>query len=107
MIDEMKVINLFGRENHIFKKPLKTQKGLFDDYEGFVDKFKPKLTTDDCYTPPAVYDCIVDYVRENCDIEGAAIVARKLNRHFAGCDLNPEYVGIAERRLRNEIGLFV
>lgn len=24
----------------------------FYDYEGFVDKFKPKRTTDDCYTPP-------------------------------------------------------
>lgn len=28
-----------------------------------------------------------------------AVVARKLNRHFAGCDLSPEYVGIAERCL--------
>lgn len=26
----------------------------FTDYEGFVEKFKPKKTTDDCYTPPAV-----------------------------------------------------
>ena len=24
----------------------------FNDYEGFVEKFKPKRTTDDCYTPP-------------------------------------------------------
>ena len=23
-----------------------------ESYEEFVDKFKPKLTTDDCYTPP-------------------------------------------------------
>ena len=23
-----------------------------ETYEEFVDKFKPKLTTDDCYTPP-------------------------------------------------------
>lgn len=26
-----------------------------DDYEAFVEKFKPKKTTDDCYTPPHVY----------------------------------------------------
>lgn len=26
------------------------------DYDGFVDKFVPKKTTDDCYTPQAVYD---------------------------------------------------
>lgn len=23
----------------------------FLDYDGFLDKFKPKKTTDDCYTP--------------------------------------------------------
>ena len=27
-------------------------------YEEFVNKFKPKLTTDDCYTPVPVYDAI-------------------------------------------------
>ena len=35
-----------------------------EDYEGFTDKFKPKLTTDDCYTPPEVYDEVVKYVRK-------------------------------------------
>lgn len=25
-------------------------------YEEFVDKFKPKKTTDDCYTPGAIYE---------------------------------------------------
>lgn len=43
-------------------------------YEEFVDKFKPKLTTDDCYTPPAVYDAVLGWVRENIDIEGCRIV---------------------------------
>ena len=28
------------------------------EYEAFVDKFKPKLTTDDCYTPPEVYEVV-------------------------------------------------
>ena len=37
----------------------------FEDYEGFVEKFKPKKTTDDCYTPPAVYDAVVEWVDEN------------------------------------------
>lgn len=23
-----------------------------NDYDAFVEKFKPKKTTDDCYTPP-------------------------------------------------------
>ncbi len=31
---------------------------VHNDYDGFVEKFKPKLTTDDCITPPEVYDCI-------------------------------------------------
>lgn len=31
-------------------------------YEEFVEKFKPKKTTDDCMTPPAVYDAILEWV---------------------------------------------
>ena len=29
-----------------------------NDYYTFVEKFKPKRTTDDCYTPPAVYEAV-------------------------------------------------
>ena len=29
-----------------------------DAYNEFVDKFKPKHTTDDCFTPPAVYEAV-------------------------------------------------
>ena len=47
---------------------------VFNDYDGFVEKFKPKKTTDDCYTPPAVYDAILGWLRENVDIEGREIV---------------------------------
>lgn len=41
---------------------------LFNDYEGFVDKFKVKKTTDDCYTPDDVYDKALEFVRKNIDI---------------------------------------
>lgn len=36
---------------------------LFDDYETFVAKFKPKpkKTTDDCYTPAPVYEAVRDF----------------------------------------------
>lgn len=34
----------------------KTEK--LNDYDSFVEKFKPKRTTDDCYTPPAVYEAV-------------------------------------------------
>lgn len=33
-----------------------------DEYNAFVEKFEPKKTTDDCYTPPCVYDAIADWV---------------------------------------------
>lgn len=33
-----------------------------DNYEEFVEKFQPKRTTDDCMTPPAVYNIIADWV---------------------------------------------
>lgn len=35
------------------------------------------------------------------------LVARKLNRNYIGIELNPEYIKIAERRIFNEIGLFI
>ena len=43
-------------------------------YEAFVEKFKPKKTTDDCYTPPNVYEEVLNYVRETCDIEGLEVI---------------------------------
>ena len=36
-----------------------------ETYEEFVEKFKPKKTTDDCYTPPEVYDEVKAWVAEN------------------------------------------
>ena len=38
-----------------------TREEKHNDYEGFVEKFKPKKTTDDCYTPPAVYAAVKDW----------------------------------------------
>lgn len=32
------------------------------DYNEFVDKFKPKHTTDDCFTPPEVYEAVKAWV---------------------------------------------
>ena len=34
------------------------------EYEAFVDKFKEAKTTDDCYTPPEIYDEIASWVAE-------------------------------------------
>lgn len=35
-----------------------------ENYEEFVNKFKPKLTTDDCYTPPKIYSVILEWVKK-------------------------------------------
>ena len=63
-----KVVDLFGNEEEriitgaVAKNASK--KSLFTDYEGFVDKFKPKKTTDDCYTPAEVYGAVLNYVKK-------------------------------------------
>ncbi len=44
------------------------------DYEGFVEKFKSKLTTDDCFTPPAVYESVSEWLRRNAPVGGRPIV---------------------------------
>lgn len=36
--------------------------GDTDKYTDFVEKFKPKRTTDDCYTPEPVYNAVRDWV---------------------------------------------
>ena len=32
------------------------------EYQAFMDKFKPKLTTDDCYTPDNIYKTVREWV---------------------------------------------
>lgn len=53
------------------------QLGLFGgnpEYDAFVEKFKPKKTTDDCYTPPLVYDAIRDWACQEYGIDPGCIV---------------------------------
>lgn len=45
-----------------------------ETYEEFVEKFKPKKTTDDCYTPDKVYDAVRDWVVSEYGISAADIV---------------------------------
>ena len=47
------------------------------DYDQFTDKFKPKLTTDDCYTPADVYELVKDMVVEKFNLQG-----KKIERPF-------------------------
>ena len=59
----MKQYNIFGGVDDVGNTS-PTRKEVFNDYDGFVEKFKPKKTTDDCYTPPAVYDAVLGFCRE-------------------------------------------
>jgi len=70
-----KKIDLFGNEEVCFvEKKSAPPKNLFTDHEGFVDKFKPKLTTDDCYTPKDVFNVVLKYVGDNFNLEGLEIL---------------------------------
>lgn len=42
-------------------------------YEDFVEKFKSKKTTDDCYTPPKVYGVILDWVCKEYNIDKSKV----------------------------------
>jgi len=63
-------------------------------------------------------DLIVDCIKAGCPEKGlvldpfmgagtTAVVAKKLNRHYIGYEINSDYIKIAENRLQNEIGLFL
>lgn len=61
---------------------------------------------------------IVDCIKAGCPENGivldpfmgagtTGLVAKKLNRKYIGFELNPEYIKIANKRIYNEIGLFL
>ncbi len=45
-----------------------------EEYQNFVDKFKHKLTTDDCYTLPEVYDAVAAYVANHYKLDRQSFV---------------------------------
>jgi len=62
-------------------------------------------------------ELIVDCIKAGCPEGGivldpfggaatTAVVAKKLLRHYTLCELNPDYITIANKRLRKELGLF-
>ena len=51
-----------------------TKLGDNPEYQAFVDKFKPKKTTDDCYTPPLIYETVKDWACKKYGIDPKNIV---------------------------------
>ena len=50
---------------------------LFEDnpeYESFVEKFEPKKTTDDCYTPENIYNCVAEWVAKEYNVDPKTFV---------------------------------
>lgn len=71
-----KTTNLFDEEMAapVGRKAV-SRKTAFEDYEGFVEKFKPKKTTDNCYTPEPVYEAIKGWVSANLmPLDGVEVV---------------------------------
>ena len=70
--------------------------GLDEDdpeYQAFVDKFKPKKTTDDCYTPPLVYDAVADFVAQRYGLDRADFVRPfQPGGDYQSVDYRPEQV---------------
>lgn len=63
-------------------------------------------------------DLIIDCIKAGCHENGivldpfmgagtTALVSRKLNRNYLGFELNPEYISIAQKRLQNQLGMFL
>ena len=78
-MDEIETIHVSAHErtkpaadgNHFWED---AESESSEDYEKFVDKFKPKLTTDDCYTPQNIYETIRDWAVEHYGLQGAPII---------------------------------
>lgn len=45
-----------------------------DEYNEFTEKFEPKKTTDDCYTPDKVYDAVADWVANEYGLDRSKFV---------------------------------
>ena len=61
-------------DNFKEKMALGDQMEMTGEYAAFVEKFKPKKTTDDCYTPDNVYAAVLDWAVKEYGLEGARII---------------------------------
>lgn len=89
------------------------------DYQEFTEKFKPKLTTDDCITPDAVYEAVLGWVCREYGVEPGRVVRPfwpgmdfQAAEYPAGCVVvdNPPFsilAKIQEWYLDNDIKFFL
>ena len=75
----MEQLQLFSDEEMLSEKKRKKRKGrqeTLEDYDSFVKKFDQERakTTDDCYTPPAIYEAVLDWLKSKVDLSGKEIM---------------------------------
>lgn len=90
------IINLFGEKvNESVAEAKRTIGSRFvekagaeedEEYNAFTEKFKPKKTTDDCYTPAPVYEAVKSWAVKEYGLEGRPI----LRPFFPGKDYQRE-----------------
>lgn len=49
-------------------------KEKFEDYDGFVEKFRGKKTTDDCYTPCEIYEVVKEFAINEYNLQDYEII---------------------------------
>lgn len=69
-------IDLFGEHQIVFEKGKTKKPTTLFQYDEFVDKFKDKKTTDDCYTPKAVYDVVLNFLKRKGKLEPGQKIIR-------------------------------
>lgn len=106
----MKELQIFEDEAMRPEIKLKKRKGrqeTLEDYDSFVKKFDAKRakTTDDCYTPPAIYEAVLDWLKSKVDLSGKEIKRPfypggdyKKERYYDDCVVvdNPPFSIVAE-----------
>lgn len=57
-----------------FKELSEQEKSDNKEYSEFLEKFEPKFTTDDCFTPDLVYDAVADFVCSEFNLDRSNFV---------------------------------
>lgn len=71
---EYGIVDLFGNESKVITDGKKKFQTSFTDYDGFIDKFEVKKTTDDCYTPKGVYDVVYKWVNRHYNLSDKIVI---------------------------------
>lgn len=65
----------FGNGDEVDFSDLDSRMGEKDEAQkAFEDKFKPKHTTDDCFTPPEVYEAVLGWAVDTYGLQGRPVV---------------------------------